>query len=71
MTWQHVCAGLVLLAGIGGCMVGPTYRPPQVAVPAAWSEGPPTGAEARTAAIAQWWTTFKEPMLESLIARAV
>jgi outer membrane protein, multidrug efflux system len=71
MTWQHVCAGLVLLASIGGCMVGPNYRPPQVAVPAAWSEGPPDGAKARTAAIAQWRTTFKEPMLESLIARAL
>jgi outer membrane protein, multidrug efflux system len=71
MIWQHVCAGLVLLASISGCMVGPTYRPPQVAVPAAWSEGPPNGAKARTAAIARWWTTFKEPMLESLIARAI
>jgi NodT family efflux transporter outer membrane factor (OMF) lipoprotein len=52
-------------------MVGPNYRASQAPVPATWSEAQPAGAEAREAEIAQWWTTFKDPMLESLVARAV
>jgi outer membrane protein, multidrug efflux system len=71
MTWQHVYTILLLVVGLSGCMVGPNYRTPQAPVPAAWSEAPPAEAQAGAAAIAQWWTTFKDPVLESLIARAV
>ncbi len=71
MTWQRMCTGLLLLASVSGCVVGPNYRPPQVPVPATWSEGQPNGVVARAAATAQWWTTFKDPVLESLIGRAV
>src|SRR6266511_4714611 len=71
MMWQRMCTGLLLLASISGCVVGPNYRPPQVPVPVAWSEAQPRAAEARTAAMSQWWTTFHDPVLESLIARAV
>jgi outer membrane protein, multidrug efflux system len=70
MTWQHVCTALLLVVGLSGCMVGPNYRTPQAPVPAAWSEAQPAEAQAG-AAVAQWWTTFKDPVLESLIARAV
>ena len=45
--------------------------PTQLPVPSAWSEEQPPGAEARTAAIAQSWTMWKDPMLEPLISRAV
>jgi outer membrane protein, multidrug efflux system len=71
MTWPQVCASLLLLAGISGCVVGPNYQPPQIPVPSAWSEGQLHGAEARAAATAQWWTTFKDPGLEALIGSAV
>jgi multidrug efflux system outer membrane protein len=66
-----VCTILLLVVGLSGCMVGPNYRAPQVPVPAAWSEAQPGKAEASAAAVSQWWTTFKDPVLESLIARAV
>jgi outer membrane protein TolC len=52
-------------------MVGPNYRAPQAPVPASWAEAQPGGAEVRAAAIAQWWTTFKDPVLESFIGRAM
>jgi outer membrane protein, multidrug efflux system len=71
MTWQQVCASLAVLAGLSGCTVGPNYRPPQVPVPATWSAEVPGEAEARAAVAPWWWTTFTDPMLESLIARAV
>ena len=45
--------------------------PTQLPVPSAWSEEQPPGAEAHTAAIAQSWTMWKDPMLEPLISRAV
>ncbi len=70
MQWLQMCGSLLLVVGVSGCMVGPNYRPPSVPVPDAWSEAP-SQAAARTAATAQWWTTFQDPLLESLIARAV
>jgi outer membrane protein, multidrug efflux system len=71
MGWLPVCACLLLWAGLSGCMVGPNYRSPPVPVPAAWNEAPQHAAGARAASIAQWWTTLNDPLLESLIARAV
>jgi outer membrane protein, multidrug efflux system len=71
MRWRQMGAGLLLWVGLSGCMVGPNYRAPQAPVPAAWSEAQSTGAEAPAAAMTQWWTTFKDPLLECLIARAV
>lgn len=64
-----------LLAAISGCTVGPDYKPPQTRVPDAWS-GPTeaAGAEQKAAAakdIVQWWTTFGDSTLTSLVERAV
>jgi multidrug efflux system outer membrane protein len=56
---------------LSGCMVGPNYRAPQAPVPAAWSEAQQGAAKAGAAPMTQWWTTFKDPLLDSLIARAV
>jgi NodT family efflux transporter outer membrane factor (OMF) lipoprotein len=69
MKWLQMCGALLLVAGINGCMVGPNYRPPSVPVPDAWSEA--STQEKRAAVTAQWWTTFQDPVLESLITRAV
>jgi multidrug efflux system outer membrane protein len=69
MQWLQMCGALLLVAGVSGCTVGPHYRPPSVPVPEAWSAA--STQEAREAVTAQWWTTFQDPLLESLIARAV
>src|SRR5882762_8211162 len=69
MRWLQMCGGLLLVAGVSGCTVGPHYRPPSVSVPDAWSEA--STQAAREAVTAQWWTTFQDPLLESLITRAV
>jgi NodT family efflux transporter outer membrane factor (OMF) lipoprotein len=51
-------------------MVGPQYAPPQVDLPDAWSDlktppaGPPAGR-------IRWWETFDDPVLTSLVERAV
>jgi NodT family efflux transporter outer membrane factor (OMF) lipoprotein len=60
---------LLLLGGaaislmIAGCTVGPDYHTPTTAMPGSFSE--------IASATQQWWTTFNDPELTSLIERAV
>jgi NodT family efflux transporter outer membrane factor (OMF) lipoprotein len=57
-----------------GCfLVGPDYKPPEIAVPAEWSRnlrGGVNAAEPDAEAIAQWWITLGDADLSSLIERA-
>ena len=66
---------------LGGCTVGPDYEPPRVDMPAGWVS--PTSAEPAAATqpsvavevappqIARWWAHFNDPVLESLVLRAL
>jgi NodT family efflux transporter outer membrane factor (OMF) lipoprotein len=56
---------------LAGCSVGPDYHPPKLAMPANWSEPQLGGATNRTVQLVQWWKTFNDPELDSLIERAV
>jgi len=65
---------IVIFAGVlavlsTGCTLGPSYRRPVVAVPQQWPGGP--AAKDGAAVNEQWWTTFHDAELESLISRAV
>ena len=62
--------GLVLLLG-SGCSVGPDYQPASTVMPSAWLEGTHHGIDATPAELAHWWTEFNDPLLNSLIGRAV
>ncbi len=65
---------LLALAAAGllsGCKVGPTYQPPERQAPHQWSEPLAGGETSRNADLAQWWTTFKDPELVSLVDRAL
>ena len=59
---------LVLLAG---CAVGPDYREPKLAMPTSWQEAQQKGIEIRPVEMTRWWTTFNDPLLNSLVERAV
>jgi NodT family efflux transporter outer membrane factor (OMF) lipoprotein len=68
------------IAIIGGCNVGPDYKAPEVHVTPGYGEvgGPttvPSTQMSRTTPapipLAEWWTTFRDPELDSLIERAV
>ncbi len=50
-----------------GCAVGPSYRRPDIAVPKTFSEGDANGPTS----FGRWWTGFRDPILESLVLRAV
>ncbi len=56
---------------VAGCAVGPDYRPPKTAAPANWSEAQRGGTTNATVQVVEWWKTFNDPELNSLIERAV
>jgi multidrug efflux system outer membrane protein len=61
-----------LALGLMGCAVGPAYRRPSVSVPQQWSGDLERGTSPRVAPVSeQWWKSFHDPELESLISRAV
>ena len=59
---------LLLLAG---CAVGPDYAPPAVPTPSAWARADAERTDAAGGDLSRWWTVFGDPLLESLVARAV
>lgn len=69
MKMRAVSAGLVLLAV--GCTVGPNYRRPDLPVPLAWNGAQQSGVDTRAAELTRWWTSFNDPLLNSLVVRAV
>ncbi|MEW6332942.1 MAG: TolC family protein, partial [Thermodesulfobacteriota bacterium] len=66
-------AGFCLVLSVTGCTVGPGFRSPEPLVPAAWT-GIPAGTRPLTPAetdLARWWGIFDDPILTSLVERAV
>ncbi len=71
MSSCRPCIAVALLAvAAAGCTVGPSYRPPVLDLPVHWSEAPQNAAPSAPSP-AQWWKTFNDPELDSLIQRAV
>src|SRR5712675_951429 len=66
---KSMCLTAIAL-GMIGCNVGPDYKKPEVKVPQAWSE-PSNSPTTRPVNLTRWWTTFNDPVLDSLIDRAV
>lgn len=59
---------------LGGCAVGPDYRPPQTVTPDQWHELPQTGLRVESPdapSLAAWWTTLNDPQLNEFIERAL
>src|SRR5689334_19607248 len=65
------CTAIILSVFLTGCAVGPNYRRPQAGVPAQWmapaTNGTQLGAEATND---EWWSSFNDQELDSLIHRA-
>jgi len=68
--------GLVFGA-LAGCTVGPNYTPPKVNVTGSFAEVAPTATTqpsqttSTPVEITEWWATFHDPELTSLLRRAV
>ena len=63
-------AWAALAAFLGGCAVGPDFRPPQVPVPPAYSQTVSAPANQPPETLADWWRLFHDPQLDSLIQEA-
>jgi NodT family efflux transporter outer membrane factor (OMF) lipoprotein len=62
---------LLLAGGLTACAsVGPDYRAPAVAVPAAW-QAPSPDASASPQSLANWWEQLADPQLSALVADAL
>ena len=67
-------AAFVLFVFAGCATVGPEYVPPEIKAPAAWHTELKDGLAAEAIdpqTLAQWWTTFDDPLLSDLIKRSV
>ena len=61
--------GLTLV--ISGCtMVGPNFVKPEAPVETAWMEADDSRVKTVSADYSQWWTTFNDPVLDTLIEKA-
>lgn len=65
-----VPAVLLAAALLSGCVVGPDYEKPLLALPAAWSDAGKT-APSRPPELAEWWWRLNDPLLDELVAEAV
>lgn len=72
MTRPSVRRLAVALTALSGCMVGPDYRRPDVAVPDQWrGAGGVAAAPAAPTDLAAWWRGFGDPVLGALIDAAL
>jgi multidrug efflux system outer membrane protein len=74
MSYRSKCVVLVLFAVVpvlAGCALGPEYRRPQVAVPPQWTVSSARGMSTQSAPPDEWWSSFQDQELNSLIARAI
>jgi outer membrane protein TolC len=62
---------LVVTGLLVGCTVGPSYRRPEVPVPATWRQAEQPGVSLGVATVTDWWQTFQDPVLDRLVQRAV
>jgi outer membrane protein, multidrug efflux system len=61
----------ILLSATSGCAIGPRYVPPEIPVPTTWRDAAAGRMTAPAETLRRWWTTFRDPVLDSLIERAV
>ena len=64
-------SGLLLLA-LTGCAMGPDYQAPEAQAPANWQAVPTAvTVSSEHPALTQWWQSFQDPLLDSLMQKAL
>src|SRR5258708_6936781 len=66
-SWTSFVISTLLLAG---CAVGPDYKRPQVSVPSQWTVAAAGGTAATPIEKDDWWSSFQDPELNSLVERS-
>src|SRR5262249_52438474 len=68
---SHAVTVLVLAAALPACTVGPGDVATQPDLPERWPGGTDGAGTFGRSARAGWWTEFRDPILDDLIARAI
>jgi multidrug efflux system outer membrane protein len=63
--------GASMLLGLAACKVGPNHVSPSSQSPGAWPAALEAGLTADTADLREWWRSFNDPLLDSLVERAL
>ncbi len=71
ITFMAQAGILAFLVMSTGCTVGPNYKRPDLPTPSAWNEAQQSGIETTSGDLTRWWTDFNDPLLNSLVDRAV
>jgi NodT family efflux transporter outer membrane factor (OMF) lipoprotein len=67
----------LLITALTGCAVGPDYQRPKAMVPETWAGVPKAAGPEESKAnikpieLIEWWTAFNDPLLTSLVERAI
>jgi multidrug efflux system outer membrane protein len=69
--FHTVIIGVLIVAILAGCTVGPDFLKPTPKMPKEYAEAPKDGTAVKSLDISRWWTIFRDPGLDSLIERAV
>lgn len=67
---MKVALSLLSVSLLAGCVVGPDYVQPQLALPAHWGSKKEQ-KPARPPELSQWWLQLRDPLLNTLITEAV
>jgi multidrug efflux system outer membrane protein len=70
---SKLCVAAFALVLLSGCAVGPKYKRPPVAAPAAYRGLTPDAGQQTSASLAdeKWWDVFQDPQLQELIRTAL
>lgn len=72
LRWRETLGALASLPLLIGCMAGPDFRPPEMALPSGWVGQPQAGGKMISEQeLARWWQGFDDPLLVSLVERAM
>ncbi|RVB16934.1 efflux transporter outer membrane subunit [Mesorhizobium sp. M7A.F.Ca.CA.004.06.2.1] len=67
---RRLLAPMITAVLLAGCVVGPDYQTPILAMPASWSGHKPT-KPAQPAQLSKWWLRLRDPELNTLVEEAV
>lgn len=70
-TCARLAAPLLMLGLLHGCLLGPSYERPKVAVPATYRNAYPDVADVADVANTAWWEQFQDPVLNDLVKTAL
>ncbi|MBI5905851.1 MAG: efflux transporter outer membrane subunit [Deltaproteobacteria bacterium] len=71
MRSRYLPISFATLLFLCGCTVGPRHVRPDARVPGEWIESGADNGSVPSSGISRWWTMFHDPVLDSLVERAV